>query len=84
LWIWSVNVTSTALSPSVYAERFETQEDLLADAKEKIKRRVYHGYVLVWWSEDFPLLGWMRERACPIEHRVIAPPAIQLDLPHVD
>jgi hypothetical protein len=71
-------------SPSIYVERYETHEDLITDVKEKIKRRVYHGYVLIWWSEDFPLLDWMRERECPIEHRTIVPPAIQLDLPHFD
>jgi hypothetical protein len=71
-------------SPSVYVERFETHEDLITDVKEKIKRRVYHGYVLIWWNKDFPLLDWMRERACPIEHQAIVPPVIQLDLPHFD
>jgi hypothetical protein len=71
-------------SPSVYVERYETHEKLVNAVKEKIKRRVYHGYVLIWWSANFPLLGWMRERECPIERRAIVPPAIQLDLPRFD
>ena len=71
-------------SPSVYVERFEAHEELINAVKEKIKRRVYHGYILIWWSEDFPLLDWMRERMCPVEQQAIVPPAIQLELPQVD
>jgi hypothetical protein len=71
-------------TPAVYGERYETPDELIAAVKEKIKRRVYHGYVLIWWSEEFPLLDWMHERACPIERRAIVPPAIQLDLPNFD
>jgi hypothetical protein len=80
----TVQRSGPARSPAVYVERYETQDELIAAVQEKIKRRVYHGYVLIWWSEDFPLLEWMRERARPIERRVIVPPAIQLDLPHLD
>jgi hypothetical protein len=44
--------------PSVDVERYETHEELIAAVQEKIKRRVYYGYVLIWWTEDFPLLDW--------------------------
>jgi len=66
---------------SVHVEDFATHDDLLANVKDKLKRRIYHGYALIWWSEEFPLLDWLREQGCPVEHRAIIPPGIQLQLP---
>ncbi len=68
-------------SPSVSVERFATHEDLLANVREKLKRRACNGYVLNWWSEGFPLLGWLRDRAYPTEFRAIVPSGIQLEFP---
>lgn len=68
-------------SPSVYMECFATHEDLLANVRQKLRRRACNGYALIWWSEGFPLLGWLRDRAYPIEFRAIVPSGIQLELP---
>lgn len=69
---------------SVHLEDFATHDDLLANVKDKLKRRIYHGYTLIWWSGGFPLLPWLREQECPVEHRAIIPPGIQLELPLLD
>ena len=67
-------------SPSVYVERFETHDALIANLQEKLKRRFRNGYVLIWSSDGFPLLEWIRARAYPIEYHPALPPAIQLEL----
>ena len=64
--------------------RVTTHEDLLANVKDKLKRRIYHGYALIWWSDGFPLLAWLRDQGCPVEYRAITPPGIQLELPLPD
>lgn len=68
-------------APSLHEERFDTQQELLLNVLQKIKRRFYNGYVLVWWSEGFPLLQWIQDQEYPIEHQTVLPPGIQLDLP---
>ena len=80
----TVHRSGPARSPSVYIDRFETHDALLTALQEKLKRRFYNGYVLIWWSDGFPLLEWIRERAYPIEYRPTLPPAIQLELPLID
>ena len=70
--------------PSAYVERFETHDALIANLQEKLKRRFRNGYVLIWWSDGFPLLEWIRERAYPIEYHPALPPAMQLELPCID
>ena len=69
---------------SVYVERFGSNEELLGNVREKLKRRFRHGYVLVWWTEDFPLLKWIRERGWPVEPRAVLVPGIQFELPFLD
>ena len=71
-------------SPAVYSERFATPVALLDKLKEKLVRRFYHGYVLIGWSEGFPLLDWIYERDYAVEPRIILTPAIQLELPFGD
>ena len=66
---------------SVHVERFARYEELVGTVQEKLKRRFRHGYVLVWWTEDFPLLGWIREHDWPVEPRKVVVPGIQLELP---
>ena len=67
--------------PSLHEETFETPQAVLQNLTQKITRRFYTGYVLVWWSEGFPLLQWIRDQEYPIEHQTVLPPGIQLDLP---
>ena len=61
-------------SPSVYTDRFETHDALLTALQEKLKRRFYNGYVLIWWSDGFPLLEWIREHAYPMSTALPYPP----------
>jgi len=70
--------------PSKYVEQFDTHEELIVNVKEKLKRRFYHGYVLIWWHQGFPLLNWIYDREYPVEYRAILPPGIQLELPFFD
>ena len=63
---------------------FPTYDALLDNARHKIMRRIQHGYTLVGWSADFPLLDWMHERGYPLEALPsFKQPAIQLYLPHL-
>ena len=66
---------------SLHVEEFASYQELLLNVIQKIKRRVYNGYVLVWWSEGFPLVEWMQEQGCPIERQELILPGVQLDLP---
>lgn len=69
---------------SVHVENFPTHDDLLANVKDKLKRRIYHGYVLIWWNDGFPLLAWLRcqdQFEIPQNDRVENP---QLELPFPD
>lgn len=70
--------------PSVEVEDYPRPEDLIVAVKEKIKKRIHHGYVLIWCSEGWPLLDWMRELEHPIELRPGPTPGIQLELPFGD
>ncbi len=63
---------------------FDTNDDLLANMQEKLKRRFYHGYVLIWWGEGFPLLGWIRDRNYVVEPRTVLVLSVQLELPFPD
>jgi len=60
-------------APSLHEEKFDTPNELLLNVTQKIKRRFYHGYVLVWWSEDFPLLQWIQDQDYPIERQEVLP-----------
>jgi hypothetical protein len=66
---------------SVHVERFGSEDELLENVREKLKRRFRHGYVLVWWTEEFPLLAWIGEHGWPVEPRTVLVPGIQLELP---
>ena len=63
---------------------FPNCASLLDNARHKIIRRIQHGYSLVGWSENFPLLDWMSQRGYPLEALpAFKKPAIQLYLPHL-
>ena len=66
---------------SLHIEHFDTPDELQADVEEKLKRRIYHGYVLTWWSAECPWLEWLQARECPIQRRESQPVGIQLELP---
>lgn len=60
---------------------FGSYEDMLEDVQIKVRRRFNHGYSLIWWDRDFPLLEWMKNRHYLIERQPLLPPPIQLFLP---
>ena len=66
---------------SFHSEKFPSHPDLIVNVTEKIRRRFSNGYVLIWWSEGFPLIEWIQERGYAVECREFYPPGIQLELP---
>lgn len=61
---------------------FSDYEVLLENTRHKITRRFQHGYSLIGWSADFPLLDWIHQRGYPLEPLpVFKNPALQLYLP---
>lgn len=69
---------------TVHANWFPTYEALLLNAQQKIKRRFQHGYSLIGWDANFPLVDWMHQRNYPFEPlTTFQRPPIQLYLPHL-
>jgi hypothetical protein len=66
---------------SQHVDHFDNEAELREAVEEKLKRRIYHGYILVWWSDGFPWLDWLRDMACPVEWHELPPLGIQLELP---
>lgn len=68
-------------SPTAHGNVFESRDELLANAREKIMRRFSHGYTLTWWDEDFPFMDWIVKRGYQRERMDMVPPPVQLYLP---
>lgn len=69
---------------TMHPDWFPDYDALLDNVRHKIMRRMQHGYSLVGWSTDFPLLDWMRQRGYPFEPLPsFQEPAIQLYLPYL-
>lgn len=66
---------------SRHVDHFDTEATLSTAVEEKLKRRIYHGYVLIWWNDAFAWLDWLREHQCLLEWRELQPVGIQLALP---
>jgi hypothetical protein len=80
---WITVYRSGAERPmTIHGEAFPSYDDMLRDAREKLARRFQHGYSLVWWQEDFPLLDWIKAHhyAQAWDANLSAPP-LQLHLP---
>ena len=65
-----------------YVEDFDS---MLKNARVKMRDRFNHGYILTWYTSEFPLMGWVEKGGYEVEFMDgYLPPGVQLHLPFVE
>ncbi len=64
-------------------EEFPDNDQMIQRTKERVRKRFYHGYNLIDYDNDFPIIEWIRSRGYPINLLKPQLPPSQLFLPTV-